>query len=64
MKFPSKEVMDKASYAIEGHLGPDHTMSVSEPKKMLPKMTVMDISASVADEDIIPSILRKNPDIQ
>ena len=64
MKFPSKEVMDKASHAIEGHLGPDHTMSVSEPKKMLPKMTVMDISASVADEDIISSILRKNPDIQ
>ena len=64
MKFPSKEAMEKASNAIDNHLGPDHTMSVTEPKKMLPKMTVMDISASVADDDIIPSILRKNPDIQ
>ena len=64
MKFPSREVMNKASSAIDGHLGPDHTMKVTEPKKMLPKMTVPDISSSISDDDIIPSILRKNPSIQ
>ena len=64
MKFPSKEVMNKASHAIDGHLGPDHAMRVTEPKKMLPKMTVHDIGLTVEDEDIIPSILRKNPGIQ
>ena len=64
MKFPSKEVMNKASHAIDGHLGPDHVMKVTEPKKMLPKMTVPDVSSSIMDEDIIPSILRKNPNIQ
>ena len=64
MKFPSKEVMSAASRAIDDHLGPDHTMRVTEPRKMFPKMTVHDISSSVADEDIIPSILRKNPCIQ
>ena len=31
---------------------------------MLPKMTVPDISSSISDDDIIPSILRKNPSIQ
>ena len=64
MKFPSEELMNKAAHAIDNHLGPDHVMKVTEPKKMLPKMTVPDISPSIKDEDIIPAILRKNPTIQ
>lgn len=64
IKFPSEEVMNKASHAIDSHLGPDHAMKVTEPKKMLPKMTVPDINSSITDEDIIPGILRKNPNIQ
>ena len=64
VRFPSEEVKNKASHAIDSHLGSDHVMKVTEPKKMLPKMTVPDISSSIADEDIIPSILRKNPKVQ
>ena len=64
MKFPSEEEMKQASQAIDEHLGPDHVMKVTEPKKMLPKMTVPDISLFLADEDIVPSILRKNPNIK
>ena len=63
MKFPNEEVMNKASRAIDDHLGPDHVMKVTEPRKMLPKMTVPDINLSWADDDIIPNILRKNPNI-
>ena len=64
MKFPTEAAKCKASRAINNCLGPDHTIQVTEPKKMLPKMTVPDIELSMKDEEIIPSIMRKNMNIE
>ena len=64
VKFPNREAMSEASLALETRLGPSHAVQVTEPKKMLPKMTVPDVSHSLADEEIIPAILNKNPNIQ
>ena len=63
MKFPNKEAMSEASHEISTRLGPGHAMQVTEPKKMLPKMTVPDVSLSLADDEVVASIL-KNPNIQ
>ena len=64
MKFPTEAAKSKASLAINNCLGPDHTIQVTEPKKMLPKMTVPDIELSMKNEEIISSILRKNMNIE
>ena len=37
---------------------------VSEPKKMLPKMTLLDVPPSLPDGEIISGILNKNPQIK
>ena len=64
VKFPSTKAMKDASQALNNRLGPDAEVNIREPKKMLPKMTVPDISKSLADDEIVPSILRKNPSIR
>ena len=64
IKFPSKECKEKASTAIEGCLGRDSQMSVSEPKKLTPKMTVVGIPKSFPDEEITSSIAEKSADIK
>ena len=56
--------MREASRAINSHLGPDSGVQITQPKKMLPKMTVADISESLPDCEIVPSILKKNPNIR
>ena len=37
---------------------------VSEPKKMLPKMTLLDVPPSLPDGEIISCILDRNPQIK
>ena len=37
---------------------------MSEPKKMLPKMTLLDVPPSLPDGEIISGILDKNPQIK
>ena len=64
IKFPNEEAKNKASRAVDACLGPNHVMQVTEPRKMLPKMTVPDVALSMSDKEIIPSITRKNPNIQ
>ena len=64
IKFPSKEIMSSAANAMRGCLGDAPVLHVSEPKKMLPKMTVVDIPKSMPDDEIISSILRKNSEIK
>ena len=39
-------------------------VAVSEPKKMLPKMTLLDVPPSLHDSEIISGILDKNPQIK
>ena len=36
-------------------------VAVSEPKKMLPKMTLLDVPPSLPDGEIVSGILDKNP---
>ena len=64
IKFPNTKAKDEASRAIGAHLGPDTVVQVTEPRKMLPKMTLTDVSEGLADEEVVPSILKKNPSIQ
>ena len=64
MKFPNEAAKKEASRVVDNCLGPDHTMHVTESKKMLPKMTVPDVSLFMNDEEIVQSITRKNPNIQ
>ena len=64
VKLPTKEAKDEASNALNQCLGPDSTFRVSEPKKMLPKITLVGITQLTQDEEIIPSILNKNPQIK
>lgn len=64
IKFPSKEIMNSAANVMNACLGDAPVLCVSEPKKMLPKMTVVDIPKSMLDEEIMSSILRKNAGIK
>ena len=62
VKFPHGEAKAEAK-ALVG-LSSDFTdVAVSEPKKMLPKMTVK-CSPSLPDGEIISGILDKNPQIK
>ena len=64
IKFPSREVMNNAASVLSASLENTPDLSVSEPKKMLPKMTVVDIPNSMQDNEIMPSILKKNSGIK
>ena len=64
VKFPSKGAKDNASKAIQENLGTNTTLTVTEPKKMLPKMTLVGVSSDIHDDDIVPSIIKKNAKIE
>ena len=64
VKFPNEKSKNDASSAIGSHLGQNHEMKVTEPKKMMPKMTVPDISLTMKDDEIVSSISLKNPNIR
>ena len=64
IKFPSKDIMNSAANVLNACLGDTPVLSVSEPKKMLPKMTVVDIPKSMPDDEIMSSILKKNAGIK
>ena len=63
VKFPNERSKKAASTLISSNLGLAE-ITVSEPKKMLPKMTLLDIPTSLPDEEIIGSILDKNTKIK
>ena len=60
MKFPSKEAKKDASTAISNCLGDESQYTVSEPKKLLPKITLVGLPKSFPDCDILDGILNKN----
>ena len=63
VKFPHGEAKAEAK-ALVG-LSADFTdVAVSEPKKMLPKITLLDVPPSLPDGEIISGILDKNPQIK
>ena len=59
VKFPNGDAKTQASALMEG-LKESSSITVSEPRKMLPKMTVLDIPTSMPDDEIIPGIKDKN----
>lgn len=63
VKFPSKALKDRASLAIEGHLGQDSDFSVSEPARIKPKMTITGIPIAFPNEEILDSIAVKSPEV-
>ena len=63
VKFPHGEGKAEAK-ALVGSSADFVEVAVSEPKKMLPKMTLLDVPPSLCDSEIITGILDKNPQIK
>ena len=63
MKFPHGEAKTEAK-ALVGSSADFVKVAVSEPKNMLPKMTLLDVPPSLPDSEIITGILDKNPQIK
>lgn len=64
VKLPTSGDKAEARKVIDTCFGSDSDFTVSEPKKILPKMTVVGIPVSVKDDDIIPLICDKSEDIR
>lgn len=64
MKFPSEKAKVEAVNLMGSCLDGTSEFSVSEPRKMLPKMTLTGISTSYPDAKIIESIIMKNKEIE
>ena len=63
VKIPHREAKAEAKALVESSA--DFVeVAVSEPKKMLPKMTLLDVPPSLPDSEIISGILDKNPEIK
>ena len=60
VKFPHGEAKVEAK-ALVGSSADFMEVAVSEPKKMLPKMTLLDVPPSLPDGEKISGILDKNP---
>ena len=63
MKFPDAGAREEAKALVESSAD-FQDITVSEPKKMLPKMTLLDVPSSLPDSEIVPGILEKNPKIK
>ena len=63
VKFPHGKAKAEAK-ALVGSSADFTDVAESEPKKMLPKMTLLDVSPSLPDDEIISGILDKNPQIK
>ena len=63
VKFPTAEMKSEASDLMNKCFDNSEDYTVTQPKKMLPKMTVTGIPSSFPDSEIIESILSKNKDI-
>ena len=63
VKFPHGEAKAEAK-ALVGSSADFTNVAVSEPKKMLPKMTLLDVPPSLSDGQIVSVILNKNPQIK
>ena len=64
IKFPNRETRDEESSLIGSSLVDNTSVTISEPKKLLPKMTLLDVPLSLPDDDIIPGIKSKNTAIR
>ena len=64
VKFPSAEAKSEAGSLISACFENDEDFVVSQPRKMLPKMTLTGIPISYPDSEIVESILCKNKDIE
>ena len=63
VKFPHKDAKTEAR-ALVGTSADFANVVVSEPRKMMPKMTLLDISPSLSDSEIVSGIQDKNPQIR
>ena len=64
LKFPSDAVRENARTAITSRFGDNSAVTISEPKRMLPKMVIPDMQSNLADGEVIPAILAKNERIK
>ena len=64
MKFSSKECKQKANTAIKDYFEQDPQFLVFEPRKLIPKMTVVGIPVSLSGGEITTIIAEKSIDIK
>ena len=64
VKFPTRAQKEMACAAIGQNMASDSHFALTEPAKLLPKMTVTGISATHPDEDIISGIIDKSEAIK
>ena len=62
VKFPNAKAKEDAKVLVESATN-FQDVAISEPRKMLPKMTLLDIPPSLSDSEIVSGILEKNPSI-
>lgn len=60
VEFPSAEAKRKGTNALEEQFASNPHFSFSEPKKMIPKMTITGVPLDIKNDDIIEKIRRKN----
>ena len=63
VKFPHAGAREEAK-ALVGSSADFQNIAVSEPRKMLPKMTLLDVPPSLPDTEIVSGIQEKNPRIK
>ena len=63
VKFPHAEAKDEAK-ALGESSADFQDIAVSEPRKMLPKMTLLDVPPSLPDSEIVSGIQEKSPMIK
>lgn len=63
IQFPNEATKNSASAALSAIINEDSQVILSEPKKLLPKLTVVGVPVSIADDDLINQIVRKNAKI-
>ena len=64
VKFPTAEAKSEASDLMSSCFENNDDFVVSQPKKMLPKMTLTGIPSSFLEGEIIDGILSKNKKIK
>lgn len=60
LQFPNEAAKNDASAALADHINDDSEVVVSEPRKLLPKLTVTGIPLNISDDELVAQMRAKN----
>ena len=63
VKFPTNEAKEEASNAMKACFDGSSDFTISEPRKIMPKITLVGIPISLPDDEILNDIIHKNKEI-